>query len=402
MKNLSRIWVVSGLCLIAFMISHFVSPVMGGAARSVTEQVILPTQGGGSSGTPPCGVFGKNYIDWTASPEVYSYNPDDWPTGPPSSTLYMEPGSIGSNLLINLVGGEIGGKIILASGGNLSCGNLLKVGTKLDPPRSPAKANQEYISGTPTVPGDPGYEYMNTYDPQWDKDGDGDTDSADYDWVIQNGGLEGEGSSIPYTQPNDPTIMVYDKGILIPAVVNSDYKLVNNEFEDKNEDIYFTGTQYRFEEFKWGASDEFYFGETGNDTSIYADRWAQTASGDMIINNDKKLTVCIKDDVDISGSGKYNEGGKANQFDVCGSATVVDITGSGDAVAGQFYFPNADLDIAGSGMIYLAIVAKSITKTGSGDICYPSDYEGPPGGVGGSTTLNPPSRKDWKEIIVSD
>jgi len=53
-----------------------------------------------------------------------------------------------------------------------------------------------------------------------------------------------------------------------------------------------------------GASDEFYFGETGNDTSIYADRWAQTASGDMIINNDKKLTVCIKDDVDISGSGK--------------------------------------------------------------------------------------------------
>jgi len=99
---------------------------------------------------------------------------------------------------------------------------------------------------------------------------------------------------------------------------------------------------------------------------------------------------------------KYNEGGNADQFDVCGSATVVDITGSGDAVAGQFYFPNADLDIAGSGLFYVAIVAKSITKTGSGDICYPSDYEGPPGGGGGSTPINPPTREDWKEIIVSD
>jgi len=401
MKIIPRGWAITIFCLLTLFILPLSNNAWG-ASRSVTEQVVLPIQGGGSSGTPPCGVFGKNYIDWTASPEVYSYDPEDWPSGPPSSTLYMDPGSIGSNLLVELNGGEIGGKIILASGGSFECGNLLKVGTKLDPPRSPAKASQEYISGTPAVPGDPGYEYVNSYDPQWDKDGDGDTDGSDFDWVIQNGGLEGEGSSIPYTQPNDPTIMVYDKDKLVPAVVNSDYKLVNNEFEDKNEDIYFTGTQYRFEEFKWGTSDEFYFGETDNDTSMYADRWAQTGSGDMIIRNDKKFTLCIKDDVDISGSGKYNEGGKADQFDVCGSATVVDITGSGDAVAGQFYFPNADLDIAGSGMIYLAIVAKSITKTGSGDICYPSDYEGPPGGVGGSTTLNPPSRKDWKEIIVSD
>jgi hypothetical protein len=318
----------------------------------------------------------------------------------------MRRGSIGSNQSVSLIGGEISGEILLAPGGAFQSGSYLEVGTKLDPPRSPAKASQNYVSGSPAVPNDTGYEYIAPFDPQWDKDGDSDTDASDYDWVIQNGGLEGGGSTIPYTQPGDPTIKIMDKGVPeTTAIAGTHYTInANHEFEDKNNDLYFTGTQYRFNKFKWGTSKEFYFGTkvkgVSNDTTIFTKNWAQTGSGDMIIKNDRKVNLCIRDDVDISGSGKYNEGGKADQFNVFGSATTVDITGSGDAVAGEFYFPNGDIDIAGSGIFYLAIVGKSITKTGSGDICYPADYEGPPGGGGGGIPTSPPEREDWKEIIA--
>jgi len=56
----------------------------------------------------------------------------------------------------------------------------------------------------------------------------------------------------------------------------------------------------------------------------------------------------------------------------------VEITGSGNMLSGTMYFPNADLDFAGSGNIsgVAQLIAKSIDMTGSGDITLTYDTGG--------------------------
>ncbi len=404
------------LCLTMFLfLSAFVwSRAYGGgsSSKTMTEVMVFSSKGGIGGSAPPCGLFGKEYMSFSGSSRVYSYNPDEWPSGPPTSYDDMGPGSVGTNGPVSSSGsGRVSGQVIMVEGQSFSASGTVKVGTKLNidgqGARFPSKASSDYVSGSPARPGDTGYTYSEEYTPQWDKDGDGDTDGADYDWVITNGGLEGGGSAIPYTQAGDTTIRKDDQGE--PGEVaemgkSGDYDLDQNGnfLVTGSTSLHFTGSEYRFNEFRRTGSGELYFGTGGNNTNFYASEIHQSGSGDLVIGNSKKLTLCVRNDVDISGSGKFNENGDALQLDVVSPATSVDISGSGDAVAGCFYFPNAYIDISGSGIMYMAIIAKGLNKTGSGKFCYPTTYEGPPGGSGGSTPAPPAERLDWKEIIVTE
>lgn len=380
----------------------------GNTVRCLTESIVLgSTPGSGGGISAPAGIFGADYMFFSGSSRVYSYSTEDWPDAPPTSYNDMGPGSVGTNGPFSSSGsGRVSGYIMQVEGASFAASGTVRVGTKLDPPRDPERASNNYESGTPARLGDSGYTCTEEYIPQWDMDEDGDTDGSDYDWVIQNGGFEGGGSTIPFTQAGDTTIRVDDHGE--PGEVaemgkSGDYDLdqYGNFLVTGSTSLHFTGSEYRFNDFRRTGSGELYFGTGGNDTNFFAVNHHQSGSGDLIIGNSKKLTLCVRDWVDISGSGKFNEDGNALQFDVVSPATSVDISGSGDAVAGCFYFPNAYIDISGSGIMYMAIIAKGFNKSGSGKFCYPTDYEGPPGGGGpsGSTPANPPERDDWKEII---
>jgi len=127
----------------------------------------------------------------------------------------------------------------------------------------------------------------------------------------------------------------------------------------------------------------------------------------MLLDSDANIVMAVKNDIVFDGESDFNVGGDSNQFDVVCTGTTVDIGGSADGTAGCFYAPNADMVIEGDGWIYAAIIANSVTIGGSRSICYPFPYQGPNGGAGGGgdggeTPINPPSREDWKEIIVSD
>ncbi len=450
MKNLSRIWVVSGLCLIAFMISPFLRPIMGGAVRSVTEQVVLPTEpSGGSGGYFPSGsgVFGKEKFQLTGSGGCYSYDPSQYPV-PPSSIANMGPGHCGSNEQIYLSGSvtisghvnvpqalvdEIAGGDLsnLEAGWSCGVGNKLPTGTTGEegddrefdgvrntfplqgwkPDMWPPEGT--YNSGTPAWPYDTGYVAYPVVDPQWDKDKDGDTDTADYDYFTAHGGFAAEngGSAdpIPYTAKDDPTIMVMDKGVLVPASEGEawfdDYYIdENHNFHGTWKEVYFTGTLYRFNDFEPGTSQSYHY--TG-DMAFYCEDFHHGGSNDMLLDPAANIVMAVKNNIVFDGESDFNVGGGSDQIDVVCTGTTVDIGGSADGTAGCFYAPNADMVIEGDGWIYAAIIANSVTIGGSRSICYPFPYQGPNGGAGGGsaggeTPINPPTREDWKEIIVSD
>ena len=457
MKIIPRGWAITIFCLLTLFILPLSNNAWG-ASRSVTEQVVLPTEPTGGSGgyfPPGTGVFGKTKFQLTGSGGCYSYDPSEYPV-PPSSTSNMGPGHCGSNEQIYLSGSvTISGHVNVPQalvdeiqGGdltNLEAGWSCSVGTKLPVgvtgetgderefigPRNtsqlqgwkPEQWPQEgtYNSGTPCWP----YDYVdddNNYndyaayqvvDPQWDKDDDGDTDTADYDYFVDHGGFAAENggstTEIPYTAKDDPTIMVMDKGVLVPASEGQawydDYYIdANNNFIGTWKEVYFTGTQYRFNDFEPGASQSYHY--TG-DMSFYCENFSHGGSNDMLLDSDANIVMAVKNDIVFDGESDFNVGGDSNQFDVVCTGTTVDIGGSADGTAGCFYAPNADMVIEGDGWIYAAIIANSVTIGGSRSICYPFPYQGPNGGAGGGgdggeTPINPPSREDWREIIVSD
>ncbi len=462
MKLFDGGWIIVIFCLIALLC--FPLSNSRGASRSVSEQVVLPTAPTGGSGgyfPPGTGIFGKTKFQLTGSGGCYSYNPAQYPV-PPSSTANMGPGHCGSNEKIYLSGSvTVSGHVNVPqsmvdilwdpavplatkrtycdAGWSCIAGNKLPVGfteetgdtreffgaRNSSPLQGWAEdmwpATGTYSGGTPAWPydglweSDPPHTYAPypVLDPQWDKDGDGDTDTADYDYFVAHGGFAAEngGSSaeIPYTAKDDPTIMVMDKGVLVPASEGQawydDYYIDDNHnFVGTWKEIYFTGTQYRFNNFESGASESYHY--TGN-MSFYCEDFHHGGSNDMILDPNASIVMAVKNNIVFDGESDFNVGGGADQFDVVTTGTTVNIGGSADGTAGCFYAPNANMLIEGDGWIYAAIIANSVEIGGSRSICYPFPYNGPNGGAGGgggsgSTTINPPSRKDWKEIIVSD
>ncbi|MDP8215071.1 MAG: hypothetical protein RAO92_04105 [Candidatus Euphemobacter frigidus] len=450
MKTVPGGWAV----VVFFLITLFILPISNdarGASRSVTEHVVLPTEPGGGSGgyfPPGTGVFGKTKFQLTGSGGCYSYNPTVYPI-PPSSISNMGPGHCGSNEQIYLSGSvTVSGHVNVSQsimdevqGGDLthlqagwSCGvgNKLPIGTtgeegddrEFAGPRNtfPLQGwwppEGTYNSGTPCWPYDPGYAAFPVIDPQWDKDNDGDTDTTDYDYYVQHGGFAAENGGptgeISYTQKDDPTICVMDKGVLIPASEGQawydDYYIdENHNFVGTWKEVYFTGDQYRFNNFESGASQSYHY--TGN-MAFYCDNFHHGGSNDMLLDPNASIVMAVKNSIVFDGASNFNVGGSSNQFDVVCTGPTIDIGGSANGTAGSFYAPNADMVIEGAGWIYAAIIANSVEIGGSRSICYPLNYQGPNGGAGGGggggdggdggTPVNPPSREDWKEIIVSD
>jgi len=449
MKTIPGGWAITIFCLLTLFILPLGNDAWG-ASRSVTEQVVLPTEPSGGSGgyfPPGTGVFGKEKFQLTGSGGCYSYDPSLYPV-PPSSISNMGPGHCGSNEQIYLSGSvtisghvnvpqalveEIqGGDLTnLEAGWSCGVGNKLPTGTTGEEgddreftgarntfPLQGWKPSQwppegTYNSGTPCWPHDPGYAAYPVVDPQWDKDDDGDTDTADYDYFVAHGGFAAENGgstdSIPYTAKDDITIQVYDKGVPVTASEGQawydDYYIdENHNFIGTWKEVYFTGTQYRFNDFEAGASQSYHY--TG-DMTFYCEDFHHGGSNDMLLGNGANIVMAVKNTIVFDGESDFNVGGGSDQFDVVCTGTIIDIGGSADGTAGSFYAPNADMVIEGDGWIYAAIIANSVTIGGSRSICYPFPYQGPNGGAGGGgggeeTPINPPSREDWKEIIVSD
>lgn len=378
--------------------------VFAGSVRGLNETMVRGSAGGPGSGGFPCAIFGKNSCSFTGSGDIYSYDPDDFPSGPPTDTDDMGPGSVATNGNMSITGsGIISGEALLTEGKTFSSTGSSKVGTKLSPPRNPAKASSAYSSGSPARPGDTGYEYVEPYIPLWDKDGDNDTDGDDYAWVIQHGGPEGDGGVIPMTVAGDTTIRKNSggaPGAVAVAGKSGDYDISNGVISiTGSKSLHFTGTRYRFVGFQFTGSGSIYFGTTGNATDLYCDNaFSHTGSGDIFISSGTKLFLCPKNSFQVTGSGDFNSGGHAENLDVVSPGSTFSITGSGDPVAGCFYVPNADVTITGSGTICTAIIAKSLTITGSGDIVYPTNYTGPRGGSGPSQPARPHERVDWQEV----
>ncbi len=423
-----------------------INPGKANTERTVIEKVILPTAGTGGNGyiPPGSGVYGKSKFQFSGSGGCYSYDPSVY-TPPPSNISQMGPGHAGSNERIVLSGSvtvsghvnvpqsivdEIAGGDFSHLEGGWSCavGTKLPVGAtgeegddrEFNGPRVTAQLQGwkpgdwppegTYQSGTPAWPYDPGYAAFPVVDPQWDKDADGDTDGADYDYFVSHGGFAAErgGSTgeVPYTQKDDPTICVMDKGVLVPASEGQawydDYYIdANHNFVGTWKTVYFTGSQYHFNNFVSGANESYHY--TGN-MDFYCENFHHQGSNDMLFDPNASIVMAVKGNIVFDGESDFNVGGGANQFDVVCTGTTVDIGGSVNGTAGSFYAPNADMIIEGDGWIYAAIVAKSITIGGSRSICYPVSYQGPNGGVGGDqgsggTPINPPSREDWKETV---
>jgi hypothetical protein len=386
------------------VLSTFAGDVFAESVKGLTE-----TMARGSAGTPggggfPCGIFGKDYCDFAGSGDIYSYNPDDFPSGPPSSVSNMGPGSVGTNGDFTITGsGILSGEVLMTEGKSFRATGSTKVGTKLTPPRNPSGASDGYTSGSPARPGDTGYECVDPYIPLWDKDGDGDTDGDDYAWVIANGGPEGGGSSIPLTVAGDATIRKNSSGspgAVAVAGKSGDYDISSGVISiTGSKSLHFTGTHYRFAGFQFTGSGDIYFGTGGNNTDLYCDNnFSHTGSGNIHIAPGKTVFLCPKLTFQVTGSGDFNKGGHAMQLDVVSPGSTFNITGSGDSLAGCFYVPNAAVDISGSGNICTAIIAKSITNTGSGDHLYPTTYEGPRGGSGVPVPARPHERVDWREL----
>lgn len=343
-------------CLITLFCLPLNNNARGGTARSVTEQVALPTEPGGGIGgyfPPGTGVFGKTRFQLTGSGGCYSYDPELYPV-PPSSISNMGPGHCGSNEHIYLLGSvTISGHVNVpqaivdeVTGGDFthleadySCevGSKLPVGTTGEegdereflgprdslslggwkPDQSPADGT--YKSGTPCWPYDPGYAAYPTVTPQWDKDDDGDTDTDDYYYFVDHGGFAAENGgstdAIPYTEKDDLTIMVMDKGVLVPASEGTawydDYEIDDtHNFKGTWKEVYFTGTQYRFNNFKSGPSEPYYF--TG-DMEFYCEDLTFSGSCDMILQdndgNSGSVVMAVKNDIEFSGEADFNVGG---------------------------------------------------------------------------------------------
>ncbi|MDP8215072.1 MAG: hypothetical protein RAO92_04100 [Candidatus Euphemobacter frigidus] len=446
MRMLPGVWGSVVFCLSLFFIFLLSNPAWGEATRRLAEQVDLPTKGGGEGGfiPPGAGVFGKAKFQFSGSGGCYSYDPRVY-SSPPSNISQMGPGHCGSNEHIYFDGSStVSGHVNVpqsivdeVAGGNfthLQGGWSCSVGTKLpvgmtgeegdlrefQGPRNtsqlqgwkPSEWPPEgtYNSGTPCWPYDPGYAAFPVVDPQWDKDGDGDTDTADYDYFVTQGGFAAErgggGGEISYTAKDDPTIMVMDKGVLVPASEGQDYYIdENHNFVGTWKTVYFTGTQYRFNNFQSGASQSYHY--TGN-MDFYCENFHHGGSNNMLLDPNASIVMAVKNSIVFDGESDFNVGGSSSQFDVVCTGTTVNIGGSADGTAGSVYAPNANIVIEGAGWIYAAIIANSVEIGGSRSICYPLNYQGPNGGAGGSggggggTPINPPSREDWKEIIISD
>ena len=452
MKKLLVIWIVSICILLLLFTFQFVNTVQGEASREVTEQVSMPTIGIGDEGgyiSPGAGIFGKEKFQFTGSGGCYSYDPGVY-SPPPSNISQMGPGHCGSNEHIYLDGSvTVSGHVNVSqaivdevTGGDFShlqgswsslVGTKLPVGItgeegderEFQGPRNTSqlqgwKPSQwppegTYNSGTPCWPYDTGYAAFPVVDPQWDKDGDGDTDTADYDYFVTNGGFAAErgggGEEIPYTEKDDPTIMVYDKGVPVPASEGQawydDYYIdENHNFIGTYKEIYFTGSQYRFNNYNSGADQNYHY--TGN-MDFYCENFHHQGGNDMLLDPSAGIVLAVKNTIVFDGEADFNVGGGANQFDAVCTGSTINIGGSADGTAFSIYAPNADIVIAGNGWIYAAIIANSIEIGGSRSICYPMTYTGPNGGLGGDqgvgaggTPVNPPEREDWKEIIVSD
>lgn len=452
MKALPIGWTAVIGCLLLLFTFQFTGTTRGEAAREVTEQVTMPTVGPGSGGgyvPPGAGVFGKAKFQFTGSGGCYSYDPRVY-TPPPTNISQMGPGHCGSNEHIYLDGSvTVSGHVNVPQAivDEVMAGNFThlqgawscSVGTKLPVgltgeegdereflgPRNtsqlqgwkPSEWPPEgtYNSGTPCWPYDPGYAAFPVVDPQWDKDGDGDTDTADYDYFIAHGGFTAErsGSSgeIQYTAKDDPTIMVMDKGVLVPASEGQawydDYYIdENHNFVGTWKEVYFTGDQYRFNNFDSGVSQSYHY--TGN-MDFYCENFHHGGSNDMLLSPDAGIVMAVKNSIVFDGESDFNVGGSSNQFDVVCTGPTINLGGSAAGTAFNMYAPNADMVIAGDGWIYAAIIANSVEIGGSRSICYPMTYNGPNGGLGGDqgvgpggTPVNPPAREDWKEIIISD
>ena len=239
--------------------------------------------------------------------------------------------------------------------------------------------------------------------------------SDDYDYFIAHGGFAAERGggtgAISYTQRDDPTIMVMDKGVLVPASEGQawydDYYIDDNHnFHGTYKELYFNGIQYRFNNFESGGDQNYHY--TGN-MDFYCENFHHTGGNDMLLGTDAGITLAVKNTLVFDGESDFNVGGGSDQFDAVCTGATVDIGGSADGTAFSIYAPNADILIEGDGWVYAAIIANSVEIGGSRSICYPINYNGPNDGLGGDQGVgpggpatNPPERKDWKEIIVSD
>jgi len=395
---------------------------------------------------PGTGIFGKDYFKFTGSGGCYSYDESLY-NPPPTQISQMGPGHVGSNTKIDLEGSvTVSGHVNVPQAfidtvqggdftnliGGWSCvvGSKLPTGTtgetgderEFNGPRNTSllqgwKPDQwppegTYHSGTPTWPYDSGHAAFPVVEPKWDKDSDGDTDEADYDYFVAHGGFpadrgNGNGTEIPFTQKDDPTIMVMDKGQLVPASEGQawyDQYYIDDQhnLDGNDKELYFTGTQYRFNNFDSGDDQSYHY--TGK-MDFYCTNFHHRGSNDMILGSGAAVTMAVKHSIVFDGESDFNVGGLSTQVDVVTPGTTVDIGGSADGTAGCFYAPNAAIEIEGDGWIYAALIGKTVEIGGSRSICYPMNYIGPNSGSGGgmgggSTPSSPPQREDWKEIIA--
>lgn len=447
MKMTPAGWTAAIYCLLIPFTLQFTNGVQGEAARELTEQVTLPAEdpvNGGGYVPPGSGIYGKSKFQFSGSGGCYSYDPSVH-SPPPTDISQMGPGHCGSNEDIYLdssvtISGHVnvpqaivdevtGGDFTHLRGAwTCSVGTKLPIGMTGEAgdlreflgPRDTSQLNNwtvegTYSSGTPCWPYDPGYAAFPVVDPQWDQDGDGDTDTDDYYYFVTHGGFAAErgggGDTIPYTANDDPTIMVMDKGVLVPAQGGDawycDYKIdENHNFIGKYLEVYFTGTQYRFNNFESGSSESYHY--TGN-MDFYCENFHHGGSNDMLLDPNASIIMAVKNTIVFEGESDFNVGGGSDQLDVVCTGLTVKIGGSAAGTALSLYAPNADIVITGSGWIYAAIIANSIEIGGSRSICYPIIYNGPNGGLGGdqgvgpgTAPVNPPEREDWQEVIVSD
>ncbi len=408
---------------------------IGDTRRVITERVFFLA--GGSGFPPGIGLFGKNYFSVSGSGKVYSFDPEtQFP--PPTNVVRMGPGHIGSSGRIELAGSAvISGQVNvpqaivdqLAEGdfSNLAGGWSVTVGNKLpegatgeegderifDGPRIPSQLqswsqnpDSSYLGGTPAWPYDPGYTpYPRGYefDPQWDKNGDGATTPADYDFFVAQGGFAAEqgGSTaeIPYTQRDDPTIMVRDnEGLLVSAVEGTgwqaDYRIDNDHnFIGTWKELYFTGTRYRFNDFTSGPSQSYHY--TG-EMDFYVENFSHRGSSSAVVGENGRVVMAVRESLSFTGSANFNVGGRTDQFQVFTPGETVNIR-STNGSSGAFYAPNAAIDLGNNGLIHAAVTAESVTIAGSRTVCYPLNYRGPDDGTGGGAgevVLEPES---WRE-----
>ncbi len=422
-------------------------------SRGLHETVVLSTQaqqqqGSGSYFPAGIGVWGTDNFSNTGNPGIVaSYDPTVY-TYPPSLLAEMGPGHAGSNSRIYLSGSvKVTGKINVPqqivlealaqnyahcdAGWSCSVGSKLPVGLTGEPgdeteyagPRNttplqgwkPSQWPPEgtFLGGTPCWPTDPGYVPITPFYPQWDKDGDGTTSTADYDYFAAHGGFAAEQGGAP---KDDPTIMKLDKGVLVPASEGTewydDYYIdANHNFIGTWKTVYLTGPQYRFHSFRTGSSEPIYFNAK---TDFYTDSdYVQGGGCDMIFTGEGELKMAVKGNFIITGEADLNHGpevntaGQSYRLDVVTTGNTLNLANSADGSAGTFYAPLANVAISGDGYIYASVIGKTVSMSGSRSVCYPITYTGPNGGLGGTIgegpqdPANPVTRENWKEIIIT-